>query len=244
MKKHVLLILVVALLLSGCGMLRAVMTDTAVVERSSEPGKSLSPHAKLETTQVPSETTEITTQTLIEATETETRTPPESTETKAQTTSETTHKTTRIPSTTTAETTGDPTPEVSQTTSQPSEETTRVTLEPSQGVSETTKATDHATTVDLEYSIMLKRDVLVLMMAYPESIAGVETIDNNVYLAMKSGNRILYDDKKVKTFDEKITNADLQDMLETLYPLSETNTLMSTNFDPGRTRAYSFLDEL
>ena len=259
MKKQVGLILVVALMLSGCGIPHSAITDTAVVESVSETVKPENPDATSETTWPTTQTStgsiqettqtstgsiQETTQTSTESIQETTQTSTESTETETQPTSETTHDTTKTPSKTTAETTADPTPEVSQTTSQSPDETMQVTVETSQKVEETTEATDHETTVDLEYSIMLKRDVLVLMMAYPESVAGVETIDKSVYLVMRSGKRLLYDDRKMKTFDEKITDADLQDMLETLYPLSENKSLMSTNFDPGRTRAYAFLDEL
>ena len=55
---------------------------------------------------------------------------------------------------------------------------------------------------------------------------------------------ILYDDKKSKTIDEKFTDADIQDMLETIYPLSEVHTLMDTDVDPGRIRAYTFFDAI
>ena len=95
------------------------------------------------------------------------------------------------------------------------------------------------------YDMMMKRDLLSLMMAYPQSITGVELgKDNLVYIVMKSGKRILYDDKKPKSFEEKLNNADLQDMMEQLYPLTDIKNLMDENYDPGRVRVYSLLKEV
>lgn len=55
------------------------------------------------------------------------------------------------------------------------------------------------------YKITMKRDILCLMMAYPGFIKNIER-DNSgyVYLVMKSGRKILYDDKRVKSHDEKL----------------------------------------
>lgn len=95
------------------------------------------------------------------------------------------------------------------------------------------------------YSIMMKRDLLCIMMAYPQYVAGIEKKeDGSVYIVMKSGNRILYDDKKLKSPDEKIANADLQDMMEQIYPLGDINKLMEEDFDPGRARVYALLKEV
>jgi uncharacterized protein YceK len=134
--------------------------------------------------------------------------------------------------------------ESAQTTLQPAEATTHVPDVTSQTATETTTRETEYITTETEYSITLKRDILVLMIAYPDYVAGVEMIENEACLVMRSGKRILYDDKKTKTFDEKITDADIQDMLETIYPLTEINALMSTDVDPGRSRAYSFFEEI
>jgi hypothetical protein len=99
----------------------------------------------------------------------------------------------------------------------------------------------HSTAPETEYSITLKRDVLVLMIAYPDDVIDVEMKDNLVYLVMKSGKSILYDDQRKKSLDEKTAAADIQDMLETIYPLHEIDSLMGTDMDPGRIRAYPFI---
>lgn len=95
------------------------------------------------------------------------------------------------------------------------------------------------------YGITMKQDILSLMMAYPEHIVNVERKENgNVYIVMKSGKKVLYDDKKSKSFDEKLANPDLQDMMEQNYPLITTRKLMDKNFDPGRLRVYDILEEV
>lgn len=95
---------------------------------------------------------------------------------------------------------------------------------------------------DTSYEITAKRDLLVLMMAYPECIDGLEKENGGrIYVIMRSGEKILYDDMKQKTFEEKLYDADLQDMMEQLYPLSDIVTLMEKDCDPGRIRDYEFL---
>lgn len=96
-----------------------------------------------------------------------------------------------------------------------------------------------------EYDIKIRQDLLCLMMAYPEYIKDITCDDNNyVYLIMKSGKKILYDDKKVKTLEEKLQNADLQDTMEQIYPLTNISKLMDKSYDPGRYRSYDLLKEI
>lgn len=94
------------------------------------------------------------------------------------------------------------------------------------------------------YEMTMKQDFLCLMMAYPEYITGIEHKgDGSVYLVMKSGKKILYDDKKAKNFEQKLENPDLQDMMEQKYPLESISKLMDKNCDPGRFRVYDILKE-
>lgn len=96
-----------------------------------------------------------------------------------------------------------------------------------------------------EYGVRAKQDLLCLWMAYPEEISSVEKDENNkIYVVMKSGKRILYDDKKVKTFNEQLANGDLQDMMEQIYPLGDIHELSELGYDPGRIRDYDFLKEV
>lgn len=95
------------------------------------------------------------------------------------------------------------------------------------------------------YEATMKRDILCLMMAYHGYIADIErTKEDFVYIIMKSGKRIIYDDKKVKRIEEKLQNPDLQDMMEQIYPLFNITKLMSNDFNPGRIRVYDFLNEV
>lgn len=94
------------------------------------------------------------------------------------------------------------------------------------------------------YNITMKRDILCLMMAYPEYITGVESSEGKVYIVMKSGRKILYDDKKEKSFSAKLQNPDLQDALEEIYPMGDIKELMAENCDPGRARVYPILKEV
>jgi hypothetical protein len=94
------------------------------------------------------------------------------------------------------------------------------------------------------YETTAKRDLLALLLAYPDEIKDLIREKDNIFLIMKSGRKIIYDDKKQKSFEQKLAAADLQDMLEQLYPLSDINELNQGNFDPGRIRAYDFLKEV
>lgn len=95
------------------------------------------------------------------------------------------------------------------------------------------------------YENSMKQDLLCIFMAYPEFAVDVKKeCDGRVYLVMKSGQKILYDDKKNKSFDEKFQNPDLQDMMEQIYPLTSINKVSEKNFDPGRIRVYSLLNEV
>lgn len=97
----------------------------------------------------------------------------------------------------------------------------------------------------LTYEAVMKRDILCLMMAYPGYITGVEQgQDGKVYLVLKSGRRMLYDDQRVKSYGEKLANTDVQDMMEQIYPLEDIKELMPENFDPGRFRVYALLEEV
>lgn len=97
----------------------------------------------------------------------------------------------------------------------------------------------------INYNITMKRDLLCLMMAYPEHITDIEHgKDGYVYIVMKSGDKIIYDDKKVKNFKEKLSNPDLQDMLEQIYPNTDIKNIMKEDFDPGRIRHYKLLKEI
>lgn len=93
-----------------------------------------------------------------------------------------------------------------------------------------------------DYIRSVKQDLLVLMLAYPEQIIDIEKDNKDfIYIVMKNGKKILYDDKENKSYDEKFFNADLEDTLSDIYPLNMIEKVMDNNFDPGRIRNYKFL---
>lgn len=96
-----------------------------------------------------------------------------------------------------------------------------------------------------DYNITMKQDILCLMMAYKNYIVDIKK-DNNedVYLITASGKKVLYDDKKKKSFEEKLNNTDLQDMMEQPYPRESIDKVMDKNMDPGRFRVYPLLKEV
>lgn len=98
---------------------------------------------------------------------------------------------------------------------------------------------------DISYEITMKQDLLALMIAYPNDIVDIEKDSNDlVYIIMKSGKKILYDDKVEKGHGEKVSNPDLQDMLEERYPLDSIDSVLKEKIDPGRIRVYGLLNEV
>ncbi|GAB6169823.1 M15 family metallopeptidase [Clostridium carnis] len=74
----------------------------------------------------------------------------------------------------------------------------------------------------------LKRDLLVLMVAYEKEIVDIEKGDNeNIYLILDNGKKVLY-------------NGDLKSSLKTIYPLYSIDKVEEDS-DPGRIRCYEFL---
>lgn len=89
-----------------------------------------------------------------------------------------------------------------------------------------------------------KRDLLVLMLAYKEEIKEIEiSEDKYVYLILNDNRKVLYDDKKEKNRDSKVSNSDVQDTLEEIYPLESIDKVLE-GIDPGRSRCYSLLNGL
>jgi len=74
---------------------------------------------------------------------------------------------------------------------------------------------------------------------YCQALALAE--NNNLYLITKDNVRILYDDGKVKSFEEKLDHPDLQDMLAQVYPAGESLEYQP-DYDPGRFRVTAFFN--
>ncbi|ATB69889.1 putative peptidase [Sulfurospirillum diekertiae] len=78
-----------------------------------------------------------------------------------------------------------------------------------------------------------------LVSKYPS----VKTIKDNTVFFM-DGSSLPYDDKKVKTFDQLLDNADIEDMFNQKYPAFAPITDPALNDDPGRFRNDAFLKKL
>lgn len=102
-----------------------------------------------------------------------------------------------------------------------------------------------APALELEYDANAKRDLLCLLLAYPEYIKDIEkSAEGKLYVVMESGKKIIYDDEKEKSYEQKMADPDLQDTMELSYPLSPIDKLMELNDDPGRFRNYTLLKEV
>lgn len=96
-----------------------------------------------------------------------------------------------------------------------------------------------------EYDRTMRQDLLCFVMGYPGYILDIEKDSQGlVYVVMKSGKRIIYDDMRDKSISQRLESADLQDTLKEVYPLGAMSVLMDENRDPGRYRCYEFLKEI
>lgn len=98
---------------------------------------------------------------------------------------------------------------------------------------------------DPVYEAVMKRDILSLMMAYPEFIKGLDkNNEGKIYIVMNSGKKLLYDDGKKKNSWQRSGNPDLQDMLEQIYPLTDIKEILPNHVNPGCVRVYPLLHEV
>jgi hypothetical protein len=89
----------------------------------------------------------------------------------------------------------------------------------------------------------LQTDLKVLFMTYGNFIKGVESrAQNQVYLIMPDGQKIVYDDGRTKSFEEKLNHPDLEDMLSQLYLPGKPKAETPPDFDPGRIRVETFFN--
>lgn len=90
-----------------------------------------------------------------------------------------------------------------------------------------------------ELSLAQKLDILV--KSYPSVLAGVE---GNHLLFRDGGPPLVIDDGQTKTHQEKLKDADIEDMLSQFYPLGPCASRPAVNFDPGRIRVDGFFRRL
>jgi hypothetical protein len=75
-----------------------------------------------------------------------------------------------------------------------------------------------------------------LMLAYPDY---VDSVDEN-HLYWKDGEKMIYDDGKEKSFEERLDNPDLEDMMWQEYTPGKEYEIPKKDFDPGRIRYEPF----
>jgi hypothetical protein len=93
----------------------------------------------------------------------------------------------------------------------------------------------------LKQSEPLVTDLQVLFASYGQYIRGLEVQPpNRVYLVMRDGQKILYDDGRAKSFEEKLRQADLKDMLSQPYKPGKPGGVTPPDQDPGRIRVGAF----
>ena len=82
-------------------------------------------------------------------------------------------------------------------------------------------------------TISLAERLELLVAAYPKTIAGIE----GDKLRLTSGAMLTIDDGIEKSHQQKLANADIEDMLSQVYPLGFCDRdTPARNFDPGRIR--------
>jgi len=86
-------------------------------------------------------------------------------------------------------------------------------------------------------------DMTVLFAAYKDYIKDIDIVnEKKLFIVMRNNARILYDDGKEKTFEEKLDNPDLKDMLSQLYNLNIDK--FKKDYDPGRFRVNTFFSAI
>lgn len=87
-------------------------------------------------------------------------------------------------------------------------------------------------------------DLETLMSSYPGFCLGVELRQGRLYLIMRNGVKIIYEDSRPKNFEEKLAAPDLQDMLSQLYRPGGKQEAFRPDYDPGRFRVTAFFSEV
>jgi D-alanyl-D-alanine carboxypeptidase len=86
-----------------------------------------------------------------------------------------------------------------------------------------------------------RSDLAALVMAYQPLIERLELSENRPAIALKGGLKIPWDDGLTKTFQGKLDNPDLEDMMSLDYPLGPVTERIPKDFDPGRFRVEALL---
>ncbi len=87
----------------------------------------------------------------------------------------------------------------------------------------------------------IQTDINIILQSYQGYIKGSEIKNDLTYLLLSNGEKLVYDDKLPKSFEEKLENPDLKDTLSLVYPLKNPIDKMNLNDDPGRFRSLALL---
>ena len=72
--------------------------------------------------------------------------------------------------------------------------------------------------------------------ACPKALQAQEISSDQRLLVCLAGQKIIYDDGKTKTSDERLNHPDIEDMFYQTYPLANPTDRLPKDFDPGRYR--------
>jgi hypothetical protein len=96
----------------------------------------------------------------------------------------------------------------------------------------------------MRHNAALRDNLRALLTGYAGYCQGLALAEHNrLYLIMKDNVRILFDDGKVKSFEEKLAQPDLEDMLSQVYPAGECKEYKA-DYDPGRFRVTAFFNSV
>ncbi len=90
--------------------------------------------------------------------------------------------------------------------------------------------------------LTIQTDLLVLAASYPRVMNGLGLDQHGrVIVRLRGGDRLVYDDGRPKSFDQKLDRSDLQDTLAVIYPLGPLRRAPGPGQDPGRFRVAALL---
>ena len=89
--------------------------------------------------------------------------------------------------------------------------------------------------------VSLREKLNILRQTYPAAIAAIDAR----HIVLSDGSKLLIDDGKSKSHQEKLKNPDIEDTLAQIYPLAQCyQGDPQRSFDPGRIRHDAFLRHL
>ena len=79
----------------------------------------------------------------------------------------------------------------------------------------------------------LKKNLFSIIKGYSDYISSIEKNEKGeIFIITKNNTKIIYDDLKEKSVNDKFVNPDLQDLFCESYPLQPIRKVMELNKDP------------